>query len=154
MNSEPQILKTKPQKRNFRSGYTMTDLVVGATLLIGLMSFVAPLSVRTGRLWQDSRHYRLALDELSNQLELLTRLDETERVAALENLSVSPQVSSRLPNPVLHAKTIEDEDGTRLVLQLQWDRIGPAGPVTLVAWIDPMSSESSTGSATLEEIEP
>ncbi len=118
----------------------MTDLVVAATLLVGIMSFVAPLAVRSGRLWQDSRHYRLALDELSNQLERLTSLNENERDAALTELSVSPQVRARLPNPVLEAHAIDDTDGARLVLQLQWDRVGPAKPVTLVAWIDPLPS--------------
>ncbi len=117
----------------------MTDLVVAATLLVGIMSFVAPLAVRSGRLWQDSRHYRLALDELSNQLERLTSLDKAQRDAALGELSVSPQVRARLPNPVLEVNSIDDSDGARLVLQLQWDRVGPAKPVTLVAWIDPLS---------------
>ena len=121
-----------------RRGYAMTDLVVGATLLVGVMSFVAPLAVRSGRLWQDSRHYRLALDELSNQLERLTSLDENERDTALAELSVSPQVKARLPNPMLEARKINDGDGARLVLQLQWDRVGPAKPVTLVAWVDPL----------------
>lgn len=121
-----------------RRGYAMTDLVVAATLLVGIISFVAPLAVRSGRLWQDSRHYRLALDELSNQLERLTNMDEARRKAALAELSVSSQVRDRLPNPVLHGRSIDDSDGARLVLQLQWDRVGPAKPLTLVAWIDPL----------------
>ena len=131
-------IATKSPLSGHRRGYAMTELVVAATLLIGILSFVAPLAVRSGRLWQDSRHHRLALDELSNQLERLTSLDEKERDAALAELSVSPQVSTRLPNPVIEAHTIDDSDGARLVLQLQWDRVGPAKPVTLVAWIDPL----------------
>jgi len=130
----------------------MTDLVVGATLLVGVMSFVAPLAVRSGRLWQDSRHYRLALDELSNQLERLTSLDESERNAALADLSVSPRVRDRLPNPVLEGHSIHDRDGARLVLQLQWDRVGPAKPVTLVAWIDPLP-EAANSNAEVEQAE-
>ena len=138
-NVNPRRLTTRRRRARIgRRGYTMTDLVVAATLLVGIMSLVAPLAVRSGRLWQDSRHYRLALDELSNQLERLTNLDEGERDAALAKLSVSPQVRGRLPNPVLHAHSIDDSDGARLVLQLQWDRVGHAMPVTLVAWIDPL----------------
>ena len=92
-NVNPRRLATRRRRARIgRRGYTMTDLVVAATLLVGIMSFVAPLAVRSGRLWQDSRHYRLALDELSNQLERLTSLDEGERDAALAELSVSPQV--------------------------------------------------------------
>ncbi len=132
-----------------RRGYAMTELVVAATLLVGILSFVAPLAVRSGRLWQDSRHYRLALDELSNQLERLTSLDQDQRDAALAELSVSPQVSARLPNPVIEGLKMNDGDGARLVLQLQWDRVGSAKPVTLVAWIDPLPSiAEATGEET------
>ena len=121
-----------------RRGYMMTDLVVAATLLVAVLSVVTPLAVRSGRLWQDSRHYRLAVDELSNQLERLTSLNQAQRETALAELSPSPQVRDRLQNAVLKAETIDDVDGRRLVLQLQWDRVGPAKPVSLVAWIDPL----------------
>jgi prepilin-type N-terminal cleavage/methylation domain-containing protein len=120
-----------------RRGFSLIELIVAATLLIGAMSIVAPLAVRSARLQQDSQHYQLALDELSNQLERLTGLDADALETALAKLTPSPTVRDVLPHPVLSAETIVDDDGRRLVLQLQWDRVGPARPLTLVAWLDP-----------------
>jgi len=135
-----------PSRAN-RRGFTMTELVVAATLLIAGLSVVAPLAVRSGRVWQDSRHYRLAVEELSNQLERLTSLDAVDRAAALSELVPSTQVSTALPNPMLSAETLTDENGTRLVLRLTWDRLGKSTPLTLVGWIDPLpkTTPSSTG---------
>ena len=127
-----------------RRGFTMTELVVAATLMVAMLSLVAPLAVRSGRLWQDSRYYRLAVEELTNQLELLTSLDEVERTAAIAELSPSSQVSAALPNPVLSAETLTDEDGTRLVMRLAWDRLGDNTAVTLVGWVDPLPSASNS----------
>ena len=139
-NNQPKRRFAEEKQTRCRCGYAMTEIVVAATLLIAVMSFVAPLAVRSGRLWQDSRHYCLALDELSNHLEQLTRLDEAELTATLSDLKPSRQVSRRLPNPVLEADILDDHDGRRLALHLQWDRVGPARPVTLVAWLDPLPS--------------
>ena len=122
--------------RKCRRGFLMTELIVAATLLIAVMSVVTPLAVRSGRLWQDSRHYRLAIEELSNQLERLTALNARQRKIAVQKLALSPEISTVLPNPVLSAETLADEDGIRLVLHLSWDRLGKNNPVAMVAWID------------------
>ncbi len=127
-----------------RCGFTITELIVAASLLVVVTSVVASLTVRSGRLWQDSRHYRLAIDELSNQLERLTSLDEARLATAIAELSPSQQVRDALPNPVLSAETLADEDGTRLVLHLAWDRLGKSVPVTLVGWVDPLPSSAAT----------
>ena len=129
-----------------RRGFSLIELIVAATLLISAMSVVAPLAVRSARLQQDSQHYQLALDELSNQLEWLTSLDAEALETALAELTPSSTVRDVLPNPVLGAETIVDDDGRRLVLQLQWDRVGPALPLTLVAWLEPPATppEEST----------
>ena len=129
---------TSIDSRNPRCGFAMPELLVAATLLVAAMSLVAPLAVRSGRLWQDTRHYHLAVDQLANQLEYLTSLDEPSRAAAMTNLDVSPQLQAVLPRPELSAETVRDEFGTRLVLHLVWDRPGRDSPVTLVGWIDPM----------------
>ncbi|NOY41098.1 MAG: type II secretion system protein [Planctomycetes bacterium] len=154
MNVLPKPKRTKGTDGVFRRstrrcGFTVTELVVAASLLVVVMSVVASLTVRSGRLWQDSRHYRLAIDELSNQLERLTSLDETRLAMAIAELSPSQQVRDALPNPVLSAETLADEDGTRLLLHLAWDRLGKSVPVTLVGWVDPLPS--SAASAASEE---
>lgn len=121
--------------RRSRNGVSMTELLVAATLLIGAMSFIGPLAVRSQRLQQDARHYQCALEEASNQLESLTVLEEEQLEAALAELAPSVEAQSVLPNPQLSAETIDDENGLRVVMRIQWDRLGPAEPLSLVAWI-------------------
>lgn len=123
--------------RSTRRGFSMIELLVAATLLISALSVVAPLAVRSARLQQDSLHYQLALDELSNQLEQLTSLDSAALETALAELTPSQTVRDVFPNPVLSAETVSDDDGRRIVLQLQWDHVGPALPLTLIAWLEP-----------------
>ena len=138
----PRTISSRNAQWRCRRGTTLLELLVAATLLVSVMSVVAPLAVRSGRLWQDSRHYQLALDELSNQLERLTSLDAAALEAALAELTPSQPVRDSLPNPVLSAETIDDAESRRLVLRLQWDRVGPAEPLTLVAWLDPLPMAS------------
>jgi hypothetical protein len=113
----------------------MTEMVVAATLLITALSLVVTLSFRTGKLWQDSRHYRLAVEELTNQVERLTILDETKLDEELVDLAVSEAITTALPNPRLTGTKIDDEHGTRVALSLQWDRAGRPEPLTLVGWL-------------------
>ena len=126
-----------------RRGYATLDLLVGAVLFVALVSFVVPLAVKNGRVWQDSAQYRIALDELSSQLEFLTQLDDQKRDNALSELSPSPEIVSRLPNAKLEGQLIADNDGRRIALSLSWDRIGEARPVTLVGWIAAVPPDSS-----------
>jgi len=118
-----------------RSGFTVTEMLVSALLLISVMSLVGPLAVRTGRLWQQTRHGRLALEELSNQLDRLTHLSADKRTVALAKLAPTQSIRVALSNPQLSAKTIHDQDGQRLVLQLTWDRAGAPGKLSLTGWL-------------------
>ena len=130
-----------------RRGTTLTELVVAASLLVGSLGIIAQLTVRTGRLWQDIRHQQLALDELSNQIERLTALDQPLRSAALAELVPSVPIQRTLPSAKLSAETLPDADGTRLVVSINWDRRTKSSPLSLVAWIDPMqvSTDPSEG---------
>jgi len=132
-----------------RHGFTVTELIVAAGLLVVVMSIVTSLTVRSSRLRQDARHYRLAIDELTNHLERLTALDETDLDVAITALAVSPQIQATLPNPVLSAKRQSDVGGARLVLQLAWDRLGKFAPVTLVGWVNPLPTKTTV--AVIEE---
>ena len=115
----------------------MTELIVAAVLLVTAISLLTMFSVRTGKLWQESRHYRLAVEELTNQLERLTSLDEAEIDDRLVDLEPSAEIQAVLPNPRLSGEKVADDHGTRVVVQVTWDRPGRAKPVSLVAWIAP-----------------
>lgn len=122
-----------------RSGMSVSELLVAATLLLTLITLVVPLAARTGRIWQDSRAYRMALEELTNELEHLTALPPEERQLALEQWQPSERITRALPGANLESETIDDEDGQRLVLTLDWDRPSGATPLSLVSWILPSS---------------
>jgi type II secretory pathway pseudopilin PulG len=127
-----------------RSGFTSTEVVVAASLLAAAMGIVGPLAVQTTRLAQDSRQQRLALDELSDQIERLTALDPPSRSDALQQLQVSEALSYAAPEATIQGETLRDADGVRLVLTLQWNHPSrPRAPVQLVGWLDPLPQESS-----------
>jgi hypothetical protein len=124
-------------ERMSRHGLVMTELLVSALLLMTTLSFLVTLSFRTGRLWQESRHYRLAVDELSNQMQRLTSLNADEIDAELADLQPSTAIQSALPNPQLAGEKLADEHGARVRLKITWDRPGNARPISLVAWVAP-----------------
>lgn len=122
----------------------MTEVVVAATLIVSMIGLFAPMTVRIGRVWQSTRHYRLAFNELANQMERLTNLDPVDCEAALPNLTPSEKVAWALPDSKLQGQIIRDLDGTRLILSINWDRGLKSEPVTLVGWLDLHGSQSTT----------
>lgn len=134
-------ITTRQTRLAHRHGLLMTELIVAAILLITSLSLLVTLSFRTGKLWQDSRHYTLAVNELTNQLERLTTLDEAEIDEQLAALQPSAAIQDALPNPHLSGKKISDEYGTRVMVEITWDRLGNAKPVLLTAWLAPPIAE-------------
>ena len=88
------------------------------------------------------------MDELSNQLERLTSLPPADRKNALAELAVSEDLEAMLPTATLTANVENDENGTRIVLGLNWDRPGKPQPVTLVGWLDPTPGTPTSGTPT------
>lgn len=129
--------------RNYatRCGSAITELIVAATLLITGLSLLGTVAFRTGKLWQDTRHYQLAMDELTNQLERLTSLDEVEIDEQLAELTVSTTVEDILPSAKLSGRKLSDGNGTRVLLEIEWDRLGNSEPLTLVGWISPKEDQ-------------
>ncbi len=121
----------------------MIELIVAFSLLATVLSLAASLVVRHDRLLTSHRHYRLALDELSNQLDRLTALSDTERTAALEQLSPSPFAQARLPGVELQYELRPLDIGERLTLRVLWDEPQRrAAPVSMAAWIHPAPRRS------------
>lgn len=134
---------TPKRRRASKRGTTVPELVVAATLLVSAIGAVTPLAVSAGRLGRDTRVYRLAVDELANQLARLSALDEEERAAVLHELTPSEEVRDALPQASLVGRIVEDEDGTRLVLSLDWQRPVDAPPLELVGWLDALPAQSA-----------
>jgi hypothetical protein len=128
----------KPQHDPLRRGLATIELLVAMTLLISVISFATTMTIRNGRLLTATRHYRLGLDELSNQIERLAALPANELPLAIERLTPSPFATKYLANAELKAELQPTEVGQRLTLELSWKRSQPdTPPITLTAWIAP-----------------
>jgi len=123
-------------RRRKPRGISSVEVLVALTLLSGVLAFLTPLVVAHGRLLKAQRNYRLALDELSNQLERLSTLSPSELAPALEQLTPSPLAGERLPGATLRAQLADTELGQRLTIDIGWDELPrQAAPVRLTAWI-------------------
>ncbi|QEG39770.1 hypothetical protein [Roseimaritima ulvae] len=137
-----------PRRRCSRSsrvehaGVTMIETIVSAALLMTLISCFTATVFRVDRVWQDTAQHRVAMLELSNQLEKLTLLSADEARQQLDSLQPSSMASSRLTEPVLAAEVVEDAWGGRVVLELNWQRRHPGTPLRLVGWLRPSQSDA------------
>lgn len=128
--------KMKKLRNRTRHGLSLIEIVVAATLLVSLVGFVTPLTVRLGRVWQGTRDHRLALNELANQMEVLTSLGVSRCEIALANLEPSASIVKSLRDARLEGELARDQDGIRLLLSIDWNRGTDAVPLRLVGWID------------------
>ncbi len=132
-----------------RRGTSMIELLVAFTLLAAVMSSALPLVTRHGRLLMSARHYRLALDEVSTQLDRLTALPADEIPAAVDRLEVSAFTRERLSEARLTGELQPTDWGRRLTLSLTWQEAQRAtAPVQLVGWIGGNEAEEPGASET------
>ena len=127
-----------------RHGTMATEVIVAATLLLSMIGLIVPTTIRAGRIWRDSRHYQIAMNELSNQFEYLSSLSTAERTTALAQLRLSEQTQRSLLDASLEASLATKEDGERLTLSLNWDRGVEAKPVKIVGWLTSSVPDSPT----------
>jgi hypothetical protein len=123
-----------------RPGSTALEALVAFTLLSGALTFATPLVVQHSRLLKAQRNYRLALDEVSNQIERLSLLPTDELAGALSQLKPSELIAAKLPGAELSSKLDDLDIGRRLTLRLSWQ--GPQGiptTVSLATWVLPAS---------------
>lgn len=128
---------------NHRHGVTLIETLVSLMLLATIFSAVAPLIARQARLQADARAYRLAVDELTNHLDRLTRLSPEEIEQQLNRLKPSEVASAALEGATFRGESSPCEIGTRITLTLLWpenDRGKP--PVSLTGWIPAATKES------------
>lgn len=109
--------------------------MVAATLVVAMLSVAAPMVVRTARIWKQTQHVQLAMDELSTQMDRLIAMPAEIREVAIEEIAVSPEVSGVLNSAKLMASRVNDDDGDRIELAINWQRVGNPPPVRLTAWI-------------------
>jgi len=118
-----------------RRGITMVELVISSVMLLTVMTFVTSICFRVNLVWKDVNHHRVALGELTNQLEVLTLMTPEEANTALENLEASETCKRTLASPEMSGEAIEDDLGTRIVLRMAWHPDPEVKPVELAGWI-------------------
>jgi len=127
-----------------RAGTTTIEMLVAFSLLTTALTVSLPLVVRHQRILVTARHYRLAVEELSNQIERLTALPATEVSAELERLEPSAFTAERLPGAELSGRLEPADLGERLTLRIVWDEPQRRdAPVTLAAWIFPEATAAA-----------
>ena len=119
------------------------EALIALMLLSSMLSASLSLIVRHGRLLSAERTYRLALDELTNQLERLTALPPGDLAQAVEQLKMSPFTAERLPDAELVGQLAAAGNGQRVRLQITSKK--PTGPtVSMSGWsYGPLSSGSA-----------
>lgn len=144
------MFKTKMYRTTrspFRSGASATELIVATTLLLSLMGLLFPMTVRIERIWRDTRAYRIALNELSNQFDSLSTLPKDELASRIERLEVTSETQAALLGPELSGSLTDDENGTRLRLAITWQRGPNAEPLELIGWIHNTAAQSAANDA-------
>lgn len=138
-------LKSKLNSMNRRRGVAMLELVVASVVLVVVMSLVTTLCFRISLVWQDIGHRRVAVAELSNQLDRLTRMNPQQVRSELQMLKPSELSQRTLREPKLTGELVQSDIGHQLNLCLDWNRRHPGQPVELVGWIPfrPESQERS-----------
>jgi hypothetical protein len=121
-----------------RAGTSTLDALVAFTLLVTTLSVATPLVVRHGRLLKSQRDYRLALDELSNQMERVIATSASDLPATIQQLSPSEFLMERIPSAQISGALQPVDGGMRVVLQLTWNELaGRRAPVSLAGWVFP-----------------
>lgn len=126
-----------------RHGTTVIECIVAASILLVVMSTVTTFVFRVGRIWMDISHQRIAIHELSNQLEAITLLPADQVPDALAAMTPSPGASRSLADAEFSGELLQDEIGARVRLQLSWQASRPVRPVVLTGWLNPVFSAQS-----------
>lgn len=125
-------LTPAPQRR----AITSFELIVAFSLVATVIGLSAPLIVRHGRLLATARHYRLAIEELTNQLERIAALPPTEIDATVDNIEVSKFAAEKLPGAELTGEIHDAEYGRRVTLHIVWDEPQRReNPLAMTAWV-------------------
>lgn len=146
--------------RSKRTGILTTDLLIAAVTLLSVITFFTTCSFQIRLMWKDIRHQRIAMEELNNQLESITLLSETEASKALNNLAPSITCENSLHDPKLTGALRKDLLGTRVTLQLNWNKRYYGKPLEISGWIqntapkfNPQSQSTPTPSiSTLQSV--
>lgn len=146
--SHPSTRNRTLARPNSRFAASALETLVAFTLLSCVLSVSLPLVVRHKRLLTAQQNERLALDELSNQLDRLCTMPLANLPEALHDLAPSPFLSARLSGATLSGEMNEESLGTRITLHLRFpDTKRAAVPLTMSTWVFPDPTKPSADTA-------
>lgn len=117
------------------------EMLVSAVILCTTVTVLTSLLFKCGMIWRDVSFHRVAVHELSAQLEELTLLDADSVGERIEQLEPSAICADRLPEAKLTGTLVEDSLGVRIELSINWKRAVESKPIVLCGWI--VESEDS-----------
>lgn len=123
------------QRTSRRNGALKIEAMVACVVLIVGMNIASKGIYRINHLWNDTHRYQFAINELSNQMEVITRLTTEQATDAIESLVPSKECIEVLGDPQLKGEIREDELGTRVTLKLSWLKTHPKPP-ELSGWLE------------------
>jgi hypothetical protein len=118
-----------------RRAAILSEAIMAATILLAGIGIVARSHHNLRRLWMDTRQFQLATDELCNQMDRLTKIPKAQLSEELAKLQMSREIAELLPKPKIEGQFIEDTLGSRLVLKVDWKRVGSSTPLQLTGWL-------------------
>jgi len=125
-----------------RQGISAIEVLVSLTLLVTVLSCSTVLIVRHGRMLAAQRHYRSALDELSNQLDRITGLPADQVPESMKKLTVSPFTAERLAGAKLEGELKPGDVGQRVMLRMMWKE-ETEQTVALAGWVFPRAQDTT-----------
>jgi hypothetical protein len=132
---------TSCRRPPLRPAALTVEALVAFTILSTAITVSLPLVVRHQRLLESARHYRFALDELSNHIDRLSAMPVADAAAELRHLALSEFAAQNLPHPVLTGELQPADIGQRLTLRIAWsDAPQQTSHVALAAWLLPVPS--------------
>jgi len=124
-----------------RRGLVAMEMLVAIVVLCATVTVVTGLLFKCGMIWRDVSQYRVAVHELSAQLEELTLMDANSVTERIDQLKPSAVSAERLPDAKLSGLLVKDSLGTRVELSINWKRMVESKPVVLCGWL--IESEGS-----------
>lgn len=124
-----------------RRGLVAMEMLVAIVVLCATVTVVTGLLFKCGMIWRDVSQYRVAVHELSAQLEELTLMDANSVTERIDQLKPSAVSAERLPDAKLSGLLVRDSLGTRVELSINWKRMVESKPVVLCGWL--IESEDS-----------
>jgi len=125
-----------------RNGVSTIELVVASSMLIVVMTFATTMIFKIQSVVKETRYERIAVNELSNQLEKLTIMELEQAKTAIESLAASDDCKSVLNEPKLTGAVVQDPIGHRVDLQIGWQSVNVRKPIRLSGWIVSASEET------------